>query len=87
VLSNPENQSKQRQIQLIFEKDQNNEGEARLKSWVLNPYEARASIAKMIIMDELPFRFVENAGFRQMMFVCCPTVNMPSGITIAKDIY
>ena len=41
----------------------------------------------MIIMDELPFRFSENAGFRQMMYVCCPTVNMPSRITIARDIY
>ena len=44
-------------------------------------------IAKVIIMDELPFRFVENAGFRQMMSVCCPTVNMPSRITVVKDIY
>jgi len=84
---NPENQSKQTQTQLIFEKDENNEGEARLKSWVLNPLEARASIGKMIIMDELPFRFVENAGFRQMMSICCPTINMPSRITVAKDIY
>ena len=70
-----------------FEKDQNNEGEARLKSWVLNPREARESIAKMIIIDELPFRFVENVGFRQMMSVCCPALNMPSRITIARDIY
>jgi len=29
---NPDNQSKQTQTQLIFEKDQHNEGEARLKS-------------------------------------------------------
>jgi len=84
---NPENQSNQTQTQLIFEKNPNNEEEARLKSRVLNPHEARASIAKMIIMDELPFRFVENANFRQMMPVCCPTVNMSSRITIAKDIY
>ena len=54
---------------------------------MLNAHEARASIAKMIIMDDLPFRFVENASFRQMMSVCCPTVNMPSRTTVAKDIY
>ena len=30
---------------------------------------------------------MENAGFRQMMSVCCPTINMPSRITVAKDIY
>jgi len=72
---------------LIFEKDQNNEGEARLKSWMLNPHEARESIAKMIVIDELPLRFVENVGFRLMMSICCPTLNMPSRITIARDIY
>ena len=75
VLKNPNNQSKQTQPQLIFEKDENNEEEARLKSWVLNPHEARESIAKIIIIDELPFRFVENMGFRLMMSVCCPSLN------------
>jgi len=72
---------------LVFEKDQNNEGEARLKTWVLNPHEVRESIAKTIIIDELPFRFVENTGFRLMMPVCCPSHNMPSRITIISDIY
>ena len=84
---NPNNESKHRQSQLIFEKDPNNEGEARLKSWVFNPQEARVSVAKMIIIDELPFRFVENVGFRLRMYVCCPSLNMPSRITIARDIY
>ena len=84
---NPNNKNKQTQSQLVFEKDPNNEGEARLKSWVLNPHEARESIAKMIIIDELPFRFVENVGFRLMMSIYCPSLNMPSCITIARDIY
>jgi len=53
----------------------------------LNAHEARESIAKMIIIDELPFRFVENVGFRSMISVCCPSLNMPSRITIARDIY
>ena len=72
---------------MIFEKDPNHEGEAMLKSWVLNAHEARQSIAKMIIMDEVPFRFVENVGFRLMMSVCCPSLNMTSCTTIARDIY
>jgi len=71
---------------LVFEKGPNNEGEVRLKSWVLNPHEAWESIAKMIIIDELPFRLVENVGFRLMMSVGCPSLNMPSRITIARDI-
>ena len=41
----------------------------------------------MIIIDELPFQFVENVEFRLMMSVCCPTVNMHSWITIARDVY
>ena len=86
-LENLNNQSKQTQTQLVFEKDQNNEGEARLKTWVLNPHEERESIAKMVIINELPFRFVENMGFRLMMSVCCPSLNMPSCITIAGGIY
>jgi len=39
----PNNQSKQTQTQLVFDKDQNNEGEAELKSWVLNRHESRDS--------------------------------------------
>jgi len=43
--------------------------------------------AKMIIIDELSFRFVENMGFRLMMSICCSSLNIPSLITIARDIY
>jgi len=43
--------------QLVFEKDENNEGEARLKSWALNPHEAKVLMIKTIIIDELTFRF------------------------------
>jgi len=84
---NANNQSKQTQSQLVFEKDPTDEREARLKPWVLNPHEARESMAKMIITDELPFRFVENKVFRLMMSTCCRSLNMPSRITIARDIY
>ena len=38
---NSNNQGKQIQTQLVFKKDQNSEGEARLKTWVLNPHKAR----------------------------------------------
>ena len=41
----------------------------------------------MIIIDELPFRFIENVRFRLMMSVCFPSLNMPSRITITRDIY
>ena len=44
-------------------------------------------IVEMIIIDKLPFIFVENVGFRLMMSVCYPTLNMPSRITIARHTY
>ena len=54
---------------------------------MLNPHEARESVAKMIVIDELPFKFIENMRFILMMSVCCPTLNIPSRITIARNIY
>ena len=41
----------------------------------------------MIIIDKLHFRFIEDVGFRLMMLICCLPLNMPSCITIARDIY
>jgi len=47
---------------LVFEKDQNNEREARLKSWVLNHQEARESIGKIIVIDEFPLDLLKMWG-------------------------
>ncbi|MBA0877340.1 hypothetical protein Goshw_024772, partial [Gossypium schwendimanii] len=41
----------------------------------------------MIVIDELPFKFVESKGFRKFMFVACPRIHIPSRITIIKDVY
>lgn len=41
----------------------------------------------MIILDQLPFRFVENVWFRLMMSICYPSLNMSSHITIVIDVY
>ena len=46
----------------------------------------RKVLAKMIILDELPFRFVENQGFRRFCNVFQPNFNIPSCFTIAKDV-
>ncbi|KAA0065439.1 zinc finger BED domain-containing protein RICESLEEPER 2-like [Cucumis melo var. makuwa] len=47
----------------------------------------REACAKMIIVDELPFKFIENEGFRNFCRVACPKFDPPSRVTIAKDIY
>ncbi|KAL1223788.1 Zinc finger BED domain-containing protein RICESLEEPER 2 [Cardamine amara subsp. amara] len=39
----------------------------------------------MIIMDELPFRFVEHRGFRRFMSVAQPRFDIPCHQTVARD--
>lgn len=41
----------------------------------------------MIIIDELPFSFVESQGFRKFCQVACPNFDPPSRRTIVRDIY
>ncbi|KAG6713707.1 hypothetical protein I3842_05G167000 [Carya illinoinensis] len=48
----------------------------------------REALAEMLIVDELPFRFVEGESFKKFMLVVQPRWDgIPSRITIAKDIY
>ena len=47
----------------------------------------REACAKMLIIDELPFKFIENEGFRHFCSVSCPKFDLPSRVTIARDIY
>ncbi|CAN0914993.1 hypothetical protein LINGRAHAP2_LOCUS28870 [Linum grandiflorum] len=39
----------------------------------------------MIILDELPFMFVEKEGFNGVMKEACPMFKMPSRRTIRED--
>ena len=41
----------------------------------------------MIILDELPFKFVEGKGFKRCMSLACPRFRIPSRWTIARDCY
>ncbi|TXG63370.1 hypothetical protein EZV62_010364 [Acer yangbiense] len=43
--------------------------------------------AEMLILDELPFRFVENRGFRRFCFELCPLFDLPSRRTIVRELY
>lgn len=45
----------------------------------------RKALARMIIVDELPFKFVEGEGFLHFMSVVQPKLSIPKRITIARD--
>ena len=44
-------------------------------------------MTEMIILDELPFRFMEGRGFKKCMAFVCPRFHVPSRWTIARDCY
>lgn len=51
-----------------------------------NQSDCRAACAKMIVIDELSFRFVEQEGFKLFCSVACPRFIIPSRWTVARDI-
>ncbi|CAN0914821.1 Zinc finger BED domain-containing protein RICESLEEPER 2 [Linum grandiflorum] len=65
----------------------NVEGGGMLTNWKFNQAEIRIALAEMIIIDELPFIFVEHQGFRRFMVVCCPMFIIPSRRSIREDCF
>lgn len=57
------------------------------KLWEFNQDVIRKALAKMLIVDELPFSFVEREGFREFMKVVNPHFLIPSRSTSTKDCY
>lgn len=49
-----------------------------MSTWVFNQDYIRRALVEMIIIDELPFRFVEGQGFRRFGQVACPRSKIPS---------
>ncbi|CAN0903597.1 Putative AC transposase [Linum grandiflorum] len=56
-----------------------------ITNWKYDPVKLRQKIAIMIILDELPFRFVEKEGFRGVMKEASPLFKMPCRKTIRAD--
>uniref|UniRef100_A0A803N8F3 Uncharacterized protein n=1 Tax=Chenopodium quinoa TaxID=63459 RepID=A0A803N8F3_CHEQI len=52
-----------------------------------DPTVIRKALSEMVIVDELPFKFVEGVGFKQFCNVMEPRFHVPSRITVAKDCY
>jgi hypothetical protein len=79
------------QTKLSFEAKREGQGvvgEGTCGNLVFTKYNAtkiRESISQMIIMDELPFRFVEGEGFQNFMKTVEPRYSIPSRYTMMRD--
>ncbi|KAI3469071.1 hypothetical protein Pfo_025734, partial [Paulownia fortunei] len=57
----------------------------RSSNWKFDQEAVRKALVRMIIVDELQFKFVENEGFKEFMSIACPQFFIPSRITITRD--
>ncbi|XP_050211323.1 zinc finger BED domain-containing protein RICESLEEPER 2-like [Mercurialis annua] len=74
-------------LQPVVKCEEGNEGQGQLGTWKFSQEAVRNAVAYMIIVDELPFRFVEGMGFKRLMNVACPRFNIPSRWTVNRDCY
>ncbi|KAG6423642.1 hypothetical protein SASPL_114044 [Salvia splendens] len=62
------------------------DGQSRaLTTWKFDQKKFRLGLCKMILLDELPFLFVEREGFLSFMRLVCPQFQIPSRQTIRTD--
>ena len=57
-----------------------------LITWSFNKDECRKCLGRMIIIDELPFSFVEGEGFLELCWILCPSFEVPSRRSICRDV-
>lgn len=58
-----------------------------LETWKFEQEVCRRALVEMIILDELPFSFVEKEGFKKFMSKVQPLFHIPSRRTITRDCY
>ncbi|CAN1848269.1 Putative AC transposase [Linum perenne] len=73
------------QMHLQFVPSLDDEKTRRVANWRFNQDLVRQAVAAMIMLDELPFRFVEHVGFKRLMEIACPMFDMPSRKTVRAD--
>nr|GEY08873.1 RNA-directed DNA polymerase, eukaryota, reverse transcriptase zinc-binding domain protein [Tanacetum cinerariifolium] len=54
-------------------------------AWKFDRQSVRRALAYMLIVDELPFKFVEGKGFKHFLNATQPLFHTPSRITMARD--
>nr|KAJ0198872.1 hypothetical protein LSAT_V11C600301960 [Lactuca sativa] len=71
------------QTQLAFQYGDEN----KLPTWKFDQNESQKALAHMLVVDELPFSFVEGAGFRYYNSVTQPLFKVPCRSTSTTDVY
>ncbi|GER39285.1 HAT family dimerisation domain containing protein [Striga asiatica] len=64
-----------------------NDGRSALTAWKFDQDEIRKVVAYMVIVDELPFKFVEGEGFRRVMSKVCPRFKISSRWTMSRGCF
>ncbi|KAM3374596.1 hypothetical protein P3S68_013310 [Capsicum galapagoense] len=78
---------KDNQTKLAFLPSSGNEKGGALGTWTFDQGRIRKALAQMIIVDELPFSFVEKEGFRNFMSVTASQFHILSRRTLTRDCY
>ena len=82
---NPHRQADKKQKTVFFGSDSESDpNKVSMKLVDFNQEQTLIALAKMIIIDELAFKFVENEGFRKFMEDAQPKFKIPSRVTIAR---
>ena len=74
---------------LVFEPKKDGEDGFHLVSTIFSIEASRKALAEMIIIDELPFRYVEGFGFKKYVTTLQPKLRLkdiPSSQTVARDV-
>ena len=74
------------QSKLAFQNNRDS-GLTTLTSWTFDKDLVREKYIKMIVVDELPFKFGEVSGFREFMVTMKPMFQIPSRWTVARECY
>ncbi|WOL20604.1 zinc finger BED domain-containing protein RICESLEEPER 2-like [Canna indica] len=74
-----------RQKQLSLQSSIGGDNMGVLSTWKFDQEYSRKCLSLMIVLDELPFKFVEREGFKKFVQSLNPKFKMPSRWTISRD--
>uniref|UniRef100_A0A803PEN4 BED-type domain-containing protein n=1 Tax=Cannabis sativa TaxID=3483 RepID=A0A803PEN4_CANSA len=80
------NRDEKRQKTLVFEAKKHGE-DGGLVAKTYNAELVKENIARMLVMDELPFSFVDRQGFKDLMRLVEPRFVVPSRRTVTRDCF